>query len=112
MNKIIVSSICTFILASLPTFANAGTGEELFLKHCKACHGADGKAQTPMGKRLQIRDYTKAEVQAEFTDEQIIKVIKEGIVDDKGKKVMLPFDKKMTAEEIAEVVAFVRSLKQ
>ena len=92
--------------------AQERSGEEVFLKYCKACHGEDGKAQTPMGKRLNIRDYTKAEVQAEFTDERIVQVIKEGIVDDKGKKVMLPFEKKVTPEEITALVAYVRSLKE
>jgi len=112
MNKLIISTICTFVLASMPLCAQEDPGKDLFLKYCKACHGEDGKAQTPMGKRLNIRDYTKAEVQAEFTDERIAQVIKEGITDDKGKKVMLPFDKKMSAEEITAVVAFIRTLKQ
>ena len=64
-----------------------------------------------MGKKLNIKDYTKAEVQAEFTDEYMGKVIKEGLKNEKGKKVMLPFEKKLTPEEIAEVVAFIRSLQ-
>ena len=112
MNKLTISIFCTALLVSVPVSAQEKTGEELFLKNCKACHGADGKGQTPMGKRLKIKDYTKAEVQAEFTDEFIAKVIKEGIVNEKGKKVMLPFEKKMTPEEITAVVAYVRSLKE
>lgn len=99
-------------LALSSVVLQAKTGEELYLKNCKACHGTDGKGQTAMGKRLNIKDYTKAEVQAELTDEGIAKVIKEGIINEKGKKVMLPFEKKMSPEEIASVVAYVRSLKE
>ena len=112
MRKLILSISCAMILTISPAVLQARTGEELFLKYCKACHGTDGKGQTAMGKRLKIKDYTKAEVQEEFTDEFMAKVILEGIKNEKGKKVMLPFEKKMTPEEIAEVVAYVRSLKE
>lgn len=111
MKILIASTVLLLTLITAPLNAADPSGKDLFLKYCKACHGEDGKAQTPMGKRLEIRDYTKAEVQAEFSDERIIQVIKEGIVDDKGKKLMLPFDKKMNDGEIAAVVAYVRSLK-
>ena len=31
---------------------------------CVKCHGADGKGDTKMGKKLEIKDYTDAKVQA------------------------------------------------
>ena len=112
MKKLIACTIVALTFAAVPASADENPGGDLFQKYCKACHGADGKADTPMGKRLNIRDYTKADVQAEFTDDRILQVMKEGITDEKGKKVMLPFDKKMNDEEMAAVVAYVRSLKE
>ena len=32
--------------------------------HCTKCHGDDGKGQTKAGKKLQLKDYTDAKVQA------------------------------------------------
>ena len=37
--------------------------------HCAKCHGADGKGQTKAGKKLNVRDYTDAKVQAEMKDD-------------------------------------------
>ncbi len=110
--KLIVCIALTALFLNMPVSADEHPGKELFLKNCKACHGADGKAQTPMGKRFKIKDYSQAEVQAGFTDERIFQVVKEGIVDENGKKLMLPFENKMSDEEISAVVAYVRSLKQ
>jgi hypothetical protein len=47
-------------------------------KHCTKCHGEDGKGQTTMGKKLKVADYTDPKVQAKFTDEEMIKITKEG----------------------------------
>lgn len=79
--------------------------------HCISCHGPDGRGQTKMGKKLKIRDLSDAAVQANFTDAQAIKAVKEGIKDDKGKVSMKPIEG-LTDEEIAALVAHVRSLKK
>jgi len=77
---------------------------------CKKCHGVNGNGDTKMGKKLKIRDYTTAEGQAEFTDEEAFKAIKEGVKDEKGKTRMKPA-KDLTDEEINALVQLVRGLK-
>lgn len=79
--------------------------------HCTSCHGPDGRGQTKMGKKLKIRDLTDATVQANFTDAQATKAVKEGVKDDKGKVLMKPIEG-LTDEEIAALVTHVRSLKK
>ena len=37
----------------------------LYEKHCLKCHGADGKGETKMGKKVGAKDLTDAKVQAE-----------------------------------------------
>ena len=59
MNKLIVSTACVLLMTSMTIAADTRSGEELFLKYCKACHGTDGKAQTTMGKKLKIRELIK-----------------------------------------------------
>jgi cytochrome c553 len=79
-------------------------------KNCAACHGKDGKGQTMMGRKLNIKDFTDAKVQASFDDAQATKTIKEGMKDKDGKTLMKPFDS-LSDEEIKGLVAHIRSLK-
>ena len=78
--------------------------------NCAKCHGADGKGQTKMGKKLSIRDYTDAKVQATFTDEEALKALKEGVKDKEGKLRMKPVEE-LSADDMKALVQFVRSLK-
>ncbi len=78
---------------------------------CAKCHGADGKGQTKVGRKLQVKDYTDAKVQAEMTDEEIIKVTAEGVVDKKGKERMKAFKDELSPEEIKAFVAYIRKFK-
>jgi len=81
-------------------------------KKCASCHGADGTGQTKMGQKLNVRDFTKAEVQASFTDDDIVKAIKEGVKDDSGKLVMKGDKGKLTDDEVKELVKKTRSFKK
>lgn len=80
-------------------------------KECSKCHAKDGSGDTPMGKRLKLGDYRDGAVQAGFTDEEATAAIKDGVKED-GKTRMKGYGEKLTDEEIAELVAKVRSLKQ
>ena len=77
---------------------------------CVKCHGADGKGQTTMGKKLGIKDLTDAKVQSELKDDAVAKTIKEGKKDADGKTVMKAYDT-LSDEEIKGLVTFVRGLK-
>jgi len=78
--------------------------------HCASCHGADGKAQTKTGKKLKLKDYTDAKVQAELKDEDMIKATAEGVVVD-GKEKMKGFKAELSADEIKDLVAHIRKFK-
>jgi cytochrome c553 len=80
-------------------------------KHCAKCHGADGKGQTTMGKKLKVADYTDAAVQAKFTDEEAFKITKEGKKDG-DKTLMKGFAADLSDDEVKELVAFVRKFKK
>ncbi|MBI2516948.1 MAG: cytochrome c [Opitutae bacterium] len=79
--------------------------------NCQSCHGADGRGDTKMGKKLKIKDLTDAAFQAAFTDEDATKAIKEGIKDKNGKTTMKPVEG-LSDDEITALVAHVRSLKK
>lgn len=75
---------------------------------CAKCHGADGKGETKMGKKLGITDLTDPKVQARFTDEQAFKSMKDGVKDKDGKLSMKPIEG-LSAEEMKALVPFVRA---
>ena len=79
-------------------------------EHCAKCHGDDGRGQTKMGKKLSIADLTEAKIQANFTDAQAIKAMKEGVEKD-GKPAMKPVEG-LSEADISALVPFVRALKK
>jgi cytochrome c6 len=84
--------------------AQAG-GEALYKGKCVACHGADGKGETAVGKANKVRDLASADVQKQ-SDEEIAGIISNG----KGK--MPGYGKSLKAEQIKDLVAYIRSLKK
>ena len=89
----------------------AAPAAENWENHCMKCHGEDGKGQTKAGRKLQVKDYTDAKVQAEMTDEEMTKVIAEGATDKAGKEKMKAYKGEISSDEIKELVAYVRKFK-
>lgn len=90
--------------------ATAANTNELWNMNCAACHGHDGKGQTLMGRKLQIKDLTDPKVQAAITDEQITKTIKDGITKN-GRHEMKGFSGKLSDDQVKALVGKVRSFK-
>ncbi len=104
---LIASFSCLLGSASLV----AAPASENWENHCTKCHGADGKGKTPVGKKLKLKDYTDAAVQAAMTDEEITKFINEGVKDSAGKEKMKAFKDAFSPDEIKDLVAYVRKFK-
>jgi mono/diheme cytochrome c family protein len=108
MNKTITvaAAVCALMAAS----AQADDGKALYEKDCAKCHGADGKGDTKMGKKLGAKDYTDAKVQDAVTDEAATKAIKEGLKQD-DKTLMKPAEG-LTDDQIKSLIAYMRSFKK
>ena len=100
--KTIIVALATAGLASI---ALGATAEENWTKHCAKCHGADGAGK----KAMKTADYTNAEVQAKFTDQQLFDATKNGVPDTKMPGYAA---KGLTDEEITALVAHIRTLKK
>ncbi len=109
MKKILVLSLACFTVAAYS--ARAEDAKAIYEKDCLKCHGADGKGDTKMGKKLGAKDYSDAKVQAELKDENAIKAIKEGLKDKEGKSLMKPAEG-LSDEDIKGLVAYMRKFKQ
>ena len=109
MKKILIVTIA--LLAGATLSVRAADAKETFEKDCAKCHGADGKGDTKMGKKMGIKDYTDAKVQAELKDDAAIKAIKEGLKDKEGKTLMKPAEG-LSDDEIKGLVAYMRKFKK
>jgi len=86
----------------------AADGKEVFAKQCASCHGPDGKAQTPIARKLGVKDLT----QSKLTEAEIEKQIVEGKRGDDGKEKMPSFKGKLSTDEIKSLIAAVKELRK
>lgn len=107
-SKIILAGIA-FLGVTL--VSQAAPASENWENYCQKCHGADGKGQTKIGKKLDVKDYTDAAVQAAMKDDEMVKVIADGATDKNGKERMKAFKDDLSSDEINDLVAFIRKFK-
>jgi len=88
------------LLGTLP--AAAEDTAAVYKAKCAMCHGADGKAETPVGKKMGIHDFASAEVQA-MKDAELIAAVSD------GKNKMPGYKKSLSADQIKDLVTYVRS---
>ena len=104
IRMLLVSTIAAGLLVVCAGSARGqNSGEALFKTKCAACHGPDGKGAVPMGKTLGAKDLSSAEVQKQ-SDPQLTEVVT------KGKNKMPAYDGKLSKEQIAQLVAYIRDL--
>jgi mono/diheme cytochrome c family protein len=106
MKKISCAMMFLALAVSPAVFAggDADAGKDVFMKHCAACHGPDGNGKEAVAKMLKVTlpQLPSKEVQA-LSDADITKVVTEG-------KNKMPPVKSLSATEVTNVVAFIRSI--
>lgn len=102
-------TVLLFLGATL--VVSAAEPRATWVEYCVKCHGTAGKGDTKLGKKLHVRNLTTAKVQAEFTDEQALEAIKQGLMNAQGKVTMKAIEH-LTDEERKAMVRFVRELKR
>jgi mono/diheme cytochrome c family protein len=96
------------ILALVPAFSAytiADGTADTFKSRCAPCHGATGAGDTTLGKNLKLRDLGSANVQKQ-PDDEFTTIISKG----KGK--MPAYDRKLSKQQIDDLVKLIRSLKK
>jgi len=79
----------------------------VFEKNCASCHGMDGSARTPQGRKVKAHDLRESK----FTDAEIERQIREGSKTKSGTSVMPAFGKDLTDDQIQEAIRTVRSFR-
>jgi len=84
-------------------YAVADDAAGTYKAKCSACHGADGKGETAMGKKMGMRDLASPDVQ-KMSDDELATVISD------GKDKMPSYKKSLKPEQVKELVGYIRSL--
>lgn len=101
----IAIGIITILATSQINTANAQSGSTrstpraLYVQNCAKCHGADGKAQTTLGKKLGADD-----ISGGITTSKVIRTATNGRGD------MPSFKKRLTKAQISAIAGYVHSL--
>ena len=104
---VLLATLC--ILAS-GAVTRAADVKENWDKQCAKCHGAGGKGDTKMGKKLEVKDYTDPKVQAAMKDDEMTDAIKKGKKE--GDKTKMKAFPELSDAEVKALVAHVRSFKK
>lgn len=87
------------------TYSLAESGAVTYKEHCSACHAANGAGDTMLGKNMNLRPLASPEVQKQ-SDEELFAITA------KGKKGMPAYDRKLSKQQIGDVVKYLRTLKK
>src|SRR5438874_8141695 len=108
MKKYIILPLA--ILAAGIITATAGDVKETWEKNCGKCHGPDGKGETKLGKKVDVKDMTDAKWQADFKADKAFKSVKEGIKD--GDKIRMKAAEGLSDDEIKALISYARTFKK
>jgi cytochrome c6 len=86
----------------------AEDGATLFAERCAACHGQDGHAKTPAGRKVGAKDLA----QSVLSDPAIEHQIAEGAKDSAGRAKMPPFKDQLSPDDIKALVSYVKSFRE
>jgi len=102
--KVITGIGLIFVATMFCASANADDkSAALYKQKCAACHGVDGKGETPTGKAMKVRSFADPEV-AKISDDELASAI------EKGKGKMPAYGKSLKPDEIKAMVAYIRSM--
>lgn len=107
--KLIITAIFIAGAASLliamttgaaPRYADdASSPRTLYVQNCARCHGANGKAETALGRKYDADDITGG-----VSVNKVVRIVTN------GKGHMPSFKKRLSAAQIAQIASYVNSL--
>jgi cytochrome c6 len=106
-DRCLQAMLAGFALVAVLLFAPITNAQDdaaaTFKAKCAACHGADGSANTSMGKSMKIRDFHSPDVQKQ-TDAQLTDIISA------GKGAMPAYKGKLSDDQIKQLIGYIRGM--
>ena len=104
-NRAVLNAAIILLALLFSTYTFADSGADIYKTKCSACHGKNGAGDSMLGKNLKLRPLGSDDVQKQ-SDDELFTIIS------KGKKRMPPFDRKLSKDQIRDLVKYIRSLKK
>jgi mono/diheme cytochrome c family protein len=111
-----VSLVALIVLIArvvLPAQDDVNRGARIFAANCARCHGKEGKGDGPDLVKLQSAvspdDWTDKESNQELTDSFIVGMITKGGKANGKSRIMPAFGDKLSAQQVQDLLAFIRS---
>ena len=106
MKKLIWTVVFSLFAAGLAIAADATAGKALYDKSCKACHGADGKANPAIAKSMKVEMVNLGDPAVQKLSDADLKSF---ITNGKGK--MKPV-KSVQGKAVDDVAAYMRTFNK
>lgn len=117
-----IFSLCSSLFIGLPILGlvmasedpDPQAGVEIHKEQCVYCHGEEGKGNGPASKLLKVKpaDWTDPERMSDVSDDDLFQVIKKG-GEAVGRSNLMPaFGAKLKDDQIADLIAFIKSLRE
>jgi cytochrome c6 len=103
MRLTLLATVALAIVVLCSTVLVAQDAAGLYKGKCAACHGADGKGDTAMGKKMGLHDLASPEVQ-KMSDDELTAIIAD------GKDKMPSYKKSLKPEQVKDLVGYIRSM--
>lgn len=105
MNKSLKLAVLLAISMAVPAALAQGGGANVYKEKCEMCHGADGRAATPVAKMMNIPSFEEAAIK-KAPDAKLESIVENG----KGK--MPAYKGQLSIAQIKQVVAYIRKLEK
>jgi mono/diheme cytochrome c family protein len=91
---------------------DAKAGQEIYVQYCALCHGPQGKGDGSLSANLdpKPRNHTDGAYMNALSDAHLLKVIGDGGASVGLSPIMPPWKAILSAQQIQDLVAFVRTL--
>jgi mono/diheme cytochrome c family protein len=116
MSRVLVNIALVGLLAPGLTLAQTKgdlkAGKTKYDANCVGCHGATGKGDGPAAAALNPKpgNFTDGKAMKTLSDKFLFDIIKEGGVSQKKSPIMPASGKKLSDQDISDIVAYIRSL--
>ena len=118
---ILPAALASLLLPSIAFAGDAAAGKKSYDMFCFTCHGTTGKGDGPAGAALnpKPRDFSIGDFAYDAdgdgtkgNDADLVLILKNGAAKYGGSPIMTPWSPPLTDAQVADVVAYIRSLKK